>query len=186
METFDGIAADAALATSDLPEDRPAIQKLRYSHEALIDLMITNPEMSQNDLAARFGYTASWISQVITSDAFQARLMERTREVVDPLVHAAVEARLRGTLARSLELLQKKLAVENPTDQLVLRSLELSSRALGYGAREQTPDVRHDVNQHLERLAERMTSLLQHKREVLTIDQPPVESGPRPSIEPIH
>jgi hypothetical protein len=145
---------------------RQAIQKLRYSHEALIDLMIAQPEMSQNDLAARFGYSASWISQVISSDIFQGKLMERVTEIVDPTLTATVEQRLKGQVLRSMELLREKLdrpAAEVP-DNLVLRTLEISSRALGYGAKDTQVNVQVNVEGHLEQLGGRLTELLNRKK----------------------
>ena len=147
-------------------QPRQAIQKLRYSHEALIDLMIAQPEMSQNDLAARFGYSASWISQVISSDIFQGKLMERVTEIVDPTLTATVEQRLKGQVLRSMELLREKLdrpAAEVP-DNLVLRTLEISSRALGYGAKDTQVNVQVNVEGHLEQLGGRLTELLNRKK----------------------
>ena len=54
--------------------------RIRYTHEGLIDMIIAEPWVSQNELAMRFGYTAPWISTVMTSDAFLAKLEERKAE----------------------------------------------------------------------------------------------------------
>ena len=160
-------------------QSKQAIQKLRYSHEALIDLMIAQPELSQNDLAARFGYSASWISQVISSDIFQGKLMERVAEIVDPTLTATVEERLKGQVLRSMELLREKLdrpAAEVP-DNLVLRTLEISTRALGYEAKDTSVNVQVNVEGHLEQLGGRLTDLLNRKKaESLEPNQPLLEN----------
>lgn len=145
-----------------------AIQKLHYTHDAMIDLIIANPAIHQNELAARFGYTASWVSTLMATDAFQNRLAERTKELVDPAIRASVEEQFKGMVLRSLDILRQKLdkpAADIP-DNLALRTLELSSRALGYGARVETPptQVGVSVEVHLEQMGDNLVKLLQRKK----------------------
>ena len=157
------LVADAAPPP---PAFKQAIQKINYSHDGMINLIIANRGISQNDLARHFGYSASWISQVMSSDAFQARLAERAAEIEDPTLRATVEESIKGILARSIEILKEKLnqpAASIP-DNLALRSLELSSRALGFGAREQTVAVQVNVDAHLESLGGRLVDLLARKK----------------------
>jgi DNA-binding MarR family transcriptional regulator len=151
------------------------VAKVSYTHDAMIDLIIQDPCISQQQLAAHFNYTASWVSQIIASDSFQARLAERTQDLVDPTIRATVQDRFKAIVLRSLEILQAKL--ERPAhqipDNLVLRSLETSSRALGYGAREAQPGPAVNVEFHLEGLADNLTKLLARKKaEILP---PPLE-----------
>jgi hypothetical protein len=113
-----------------------AIQKVSYSHEALADAIIANPMVTQKELAARFGYTPGWISHVIASDAFQAYLATRKEQIIDPVLRGAVEESFRGLVLQSIEVLRRKLEA-NPSDNLAVRVLENSARALGYGARVQ-------------------------------------------------
>lgn len=149
------------------PTPRGGIAKCRYTHDAMIDLIIMNPAISQNALAAHFGYSPSWISQIISSDAFQAKLAERSKELVDPLVRTSIEEQFKGIVNRSLEILREKL--DRPSsavpDNLTLRALEISGRALGYGARDTQPTVHPgDTHIHLEVLGERLVTLLRQKR----------------------
>src|SRR5271155_6192156 len=116
-ESFDELAKDAREDADPRDQGAP-VKKLAYSHIAAADMMIAHPEWDQGQVAAQFGYSESWFSQIVTSDAFQALLMKRHAEVCDPQLVAVVEARLRNTMTRSLELLHKKLAVENPPDNL--------------------------------------------------------------------
>ena len=50
----------------------------------MCDLILMDLAISQNKLAAVFGYTPGWVSTVITSDAFQSLLARRRAEVVNP------------------------------------------------------------------------------------------------------
>lgn len=142
------------------------VQKTSYTHEALIDLIIANPRLTQNQLAEHFGYTASWISQIISSDSFQSRLAERKDELVDPVLRATVEQQFQGIIRRSLAILEEKLnrPSEQIPDNLALRAFDLSTRAAGYGARTDTPRVQVNVLNHLEGLSENLVALLHRKR----------------------
>lgn len=113
------------------------LQKLRYSHEAMADLLLAQPMISQGQVAAYFGYSQGWVSQVINSDAFQAYLSTRKAEIVDPVLTASVEERMKSLAMRSLDVLHEKLALE-PKADTALKSLEITTRALGYGAKERS------------------------------------------------
>lgn len=169
---IDAVSVEAS-AAEDQP--KPPIQKVNYSHDGMINLILANRGITQNEIARHFGYSASWVSQVMSSDAFQAKLLERAQEIEDPALKASVEDGLRGLISRSMEILKAKLDAEPDKipDQLAIRTLELSTRALGYGAREQTVAVQVNVETHLEHLGERLTGLLTRKK---LESLPPVES----------
>lgn len=146
---------------------KPVVQKLTYSHQAMIDLILANPGISQNAIAERFGYTPSWISQVMSSDAFQAAFAARRAEIVDPALALTVEQNFKALVARSLDILQQKLnrpANEIP-DQLALRAFEIGARVAGYGHSDAPPvTARQEVHVHLEQLGSGLVALLQRKK----------------------
>lgn len=134
--------------------------KLRYTHEAVIDMIIAEPGVSQGKLAAMFGYTQGWLSTVMGSDAFKAKLAERRAEVVDPVLQMSLNERFSSMVEKSLEVLQEKLsqpALQVP-DQLALRAAELGAKALGLGGN-QTAQVVVMQPDHLEGLAGRLLAL---------------------------
>lgn len=120
-----------------------ALGRVRYTHDAMIDLIIANPAISQNDIAKHFGYTAPWVSRIMNSDAFLARLAARKTEVVDPSLVASVEEKLRALASKSLDVVLEKLTVSNSAE-IGLKALEISSKALGYGARQQNLNVQQN------------------------------------------
>lgn len=123
-------------------EVKNGIAKVRYSHDAMIDLIIAEPSVTQNALAECFDRTPGWISQVINSDAFQARLAERKEQLVDPVLVASIRDRLNAVAARSLELVAEKLnaplAGQMVSEDFLLKSAKMATDALGYGARAPT------------------------------------------------
>lgn len=112
-----------------------AIQKVSYSHDALIDQIVANPWVNQGQLARYFGYTEGWVSQIIASDAFQSRLAERKNELVDPTIRATIEERFKGLVLQSLEVLRRKLESPAVSDELAIKALDVAAKAAGYGAK---------------------------------------------------
>lgn len=147
-----GERLNAVVAPAELPESlrtfmaapaKPegAIQKVSYTHDGMIDKIVSNPWISQGDLAKHFGYTEGWVSQVIASDAFQARLAQRKNELIDPALRATIEERFKGIIVQSLEKLKQKMedpASKIPYDALI-RTAEMGAKALGYGAKVAAP-----------------------------------------------
>lgn len=120
-----------------------AIARVKYTHDALIDQIIANPAASQGQLAQMFGYTQAWLSRIMNSDAFQARLAVRKADVVDPTLILSIDEKLRALASKSLDVVMDKLAVTQSPD-MALKALEISSKALGYGARQQNLTVQQN------------------------------------------
>jgi len=143
------------------------IAKLNYTHQALVDLIIAQPGLTQRQYAAHFGYTEAWISTIIASDAFQVQLAARRDEIVDPILRASAEERYRGLALQSLAVLQRKLESPQVSDHLAIRAAELGARVSGFGER---LTLSAPPGERLEVLAERLNLLLTHKREVLDVE----------------
>ena len=158
-------AAPTQQRLSGEPESRESgsrgyLEKVRYSHDAMIDVMIAQPRITQNELGLRFGYTAGWVSTIQSSDAFRMRLEARREELVDPLIRVSIEERFKALTARSLQVLQEKLSkpIDQVPDQLALKAAELGAKSLGLG---QNPPqvIMADAGERLAALAERLTVL---------------------------
>jgi len=111
-----------------------ALARVHYTHDAMIDLLVSHPGIHQNQIAAHFGYTVPWVSRIINSDAFQARLAVRKHDLVDPALLLTVEEKLNALCHQSLEVVMDKLDKTQNIDT-AMKALELSTKALGFGAR---------------------------------------------------
>ncbi len=139
------------------------LAKCSYTHDALIDLIIERPELDQNHLAAAFNYTPSWISNILASDAFQAKLATRRDQIIDPRLKATIEERFRALIIQSLNVLQEKLSMPLVSDNVALRAAELGAKALGIGGNAPPPPApRQD---RLVLIAERLVFLQSNIRE---------------------
>lgn len=120
-----------------------AISRVKYTHDAMIDLIIANPMISQGMIAEHFGYTQAWVSRVFNSDAFQARLAIRKEDLIDPSLVLSIEEKLKALASKSLDVVLEKLTTTNSAD-IGLRALEITAKALGYGARQQNLNVQQN------------------------------------------
>lgn len=131
-EKYQGIAAQKGYKQDDFSGNR--LQRVHYSHEAMIEILLTEPTITQNELARRFDRTVGWISIVMGSDAFQAALAKRRDDIMDPELIATVEERLRGLAHQSLKVISERLDMSKSSD-VALKALDITVKALGFGAR---------------------------------------------------
>ena len=116
----------------------------------------------QNKLAKVFGFSATWISVVINSDAFQAKLALRKDELIDPELRASIKERFQAVVVRSTQVLLEKLnkPVDQISDQLALRAAEMGAKALGLGGNAPAQTVVISSEDRLQKLAGRLTGLM--------------------------
>lgn len=165
------------LAQAGQPSKRPVgswarevAPKIRYTHDAMIDMVVENPAIHQNQIAAHFGFTPSWVSTVFTSDAFKAKLAQRRAEVVDPVLQMSLRERIEALTSQSLRVLQEKLArpASEVPDLLALKALELGAKAMGLGGN-QAPQVVVTSEDRLASLAHRLIALKGQAQEVVDV-----------------
>ncbi len=144
-----------------------AVHSLNYAHDQMIDQVLGNPGISQDEIARRLNYSSTWVSLVMASDNFKMRLEERRKELIDPILIHTIEENFKGLASRSLEILKAKLDKDPDeiADSLVLKTLEITSRAAGYGARSEL-NVNTQVNMdvHLNDLGMNLVNLLRQKK----------------------
>lgn len=164
--------AVAAGVTQHYSVDRPQIQKVRYTHDAMIDVIITNPGISQGALAKYFDKTQSWVCTIMSSDAFQVRLAQRRHELVDPEIMASIEERFKALATISVNKLLDHL--NQPAIQIdpevMLKAAALGAKALGIGGNAAPKTVILSSEERLQSLAGRLTNLNKQSKEGGIID----------------
>jgi hypothetical protein len=153
---LDSLTADALEAG---PSRGP--KKVNYTHEALIELLVGHPELDQNHLARHFGYSAAWLSTIICSDAFQARLAQRREEIIDPVLRLTVEERFKALVNRSFEVLQEKLSgpASTVSDNVAIRVAEMGGKVLAIRAAQGPQAPLLPPGERLSKLAGRLREL---------------------------
>lgn len=156
-----------APASASVSQSTVLKRGVNYSHEGMIELIIANPGISQNSIAAHFGYSPSWISTIMASDAFQAQLAKRRSEVINPILLLTAEERFRGVALRATEILEEKLKgpASSIPDSLAIRAFDVASRAAGFGrGQDPPPAAPSEIHVHLEALGGNLTNLLRRKK----------------------
>lgn len=132
------------------------LKKISYSHQDMVDFIIANPGISQNALAARYGYTPAWVSNVMASDAWKSMMAKRREELVDPVLAMSLNERFNALAEKSLEVVMTKLSMPTCSDGVALKALELGAKACGVGGNAPPPPPAGD---QLARLANRLIDL---------------------------
>lgn len=116
------------------------INKLSPTHEALLRWVLQNPGPRLVSRAAEFfGYSVPWMSTVMNSDAFRAKLAELS-EQADCAVVADIPAKLRGVASLALDGLAEQ--VHRASNDLTMQpreflkeTAEMALEKLGFGAK---------------------------------------------------
>jgi hypothetical protein len=114
-----------------------ALKELAPVHIQIMDYILANPDKNYGDVAAHFGYTPGWLSQIIHADAFQALLAEKQVDLFSD-VRLTIKDRVTGLAHESLKRLVEKLPTEQDTDK-VANVADIALKALGFGGKAATP-----------------------------------------------
>ena len=147
--------------------------KSSFSYEKLADTLILNPRLSRKELSELFGYTESWISIVMHSDAFKVVMQRRKGDLVDPILRATIEDHYKALAAKSCHVLMEKLSapVHVISDDLALRAA-----ALGAQMFKAAPPVPQAPESSIDKLADRLIALQQGLRGT-TLRTPEIVEG---------
>jgi len=151
--TVPHFGSDEALAGTEA--NKQCLQRLTYTHDAMIDHILATPWIEKKELAKIFGYSVEWVRRVICSDAFQSRLAERRKEFSDPGIAASVEERMRVVTSLSLEVIEEKLDMTRDV-KVALKTLDVLQRAAAMGSR--TAQVQINNNQYVVAMPEKASS----------------------------
>ncbi len=165
--------------------ERPQVDKVRYTHEAMIDLMISNPGISQNAIAKHFGYSASWVCTILASDAFQMQLAARRHELVDPQITASIEERFKALANASVDRLLEHLtqpAVQSDPE-VMIKAAALGAKALGLGGNAPQKQIVISTDDRLNNLSSKLTHLLKQAHERGIVDVLVTEKKEDPNVE---
>lgn len=92
-------------------KERVQLGRLSITHEAIMDWLLANPGKGQmRKCAEYFGFTRSWLSSIIWSDAFQAKLRDKKEQIFEETV-LPMRDQMNGVAQRALERLGEKVEV---------------------------------------------------------------------------
>lgn len=104
---------------------------LRPRHLAIMDFMLAHVTLPYGQIAARFGVTPAWLSTVVNSDLFQAKLNER-RSLMETRQRELMGEKLLTIADKSLNALNDALDDEEVGVKTKLEISKTALTALGY------------------------------------------------------
>lgn len=158
------------------------------AHTIIIEQLLMNPGITTTALATVTGYSRNWLHKVMSSDAFQAKLAEKQKALIDPIVMATITERIKGLASRSLEVMEERMEGETISMDTALEVFQTTAKALGLGAQKAAAPL---VQQFVVHVPPRMKSATEWasthsgrpaevSSEPLTIDPSTLESDPAP------
>jgi hypothetical protein len=120
--------------------------KMSHRHEAILNWLVANPHRPLLDCAGLFGVSQSWLSQIIHSDMFQAKLRERSAAIGQSVYHN-ITSKLQAIAGLSMERQLQKLESPNPSERIILDSGRTALQALGY-LQPTSPSVQQHLHLH--------------------------------------
>ncbi|MFM6926976.1 MAG: hypothetical protein ACKOX6_00840 [Bdellovibrio sp.] len=121
---------DAMPAEEKAP--RPQLMNVSHVHDAIMNWMIANPQRSLRECAQAFGYTQSWLSTMIHSNLFQARLKEKQEAHFSGLSATLNEKLTVGADIGVTKLIEKLETSEDP--KFIKETTTMMLDKLGFGA----------------------------------------------------
>lgn len=129
-ESPGGHDALGALIPGNAPASPEPIKELSHTHLSFMDWILENPEKGLKEMSAYYGYTMSWLSRVINSDIFQAKLAERRKDI-ELRICDDIPTRLRGLGQAVIEKMEEQL--QNSQDPRFIReSFDSIMHRIGY------------------------------------------------------
>lgn len=122
----------------DCTRDRVQLGRLSITHEAVMDWLLVNPGKGQMKLCAEyFGFSRAWLSSMLHSDAFQAKLRDKQEMAyVENII--PIRDQINGVAQLALEKLGEK--IEDTEDgKFLLDTADKMLHKLGYA-----PKVDHN------------------------------------------
>ncbi len=109
----------------------PMLQGLNHRHQQIINWLIANPHRGLGECAKDFGYSQTWISQVIHSDAFQALYQARCQQLGVAVVHT-IKDEITNTAAMAMAAIRKRIETGVASEKLLLGTTKTVLDTLGY------------------------------------------------------
>jgi hypothetical protein len=107
---------------------KPGFKDIKY--DAIVDWLVLNPEKNQRDCADHFGLTQGWLSILIRSDMFQAKLQARRAEVTSR-VASAIPEKLKAVADIALDKLADQVA-KSEDPEFILNAADKALHRMGF------------------------------------------------------
>lgn len=110
--------------------EKYSLKRISHVHDLVMNWMLLNPQKSLRECSEYFGYTQAWLSTLIHSDIFQARLKEK-QELVFAQVAQSIPRKLTAVADVALEKLGEMVA-DSTDPEFVLDVADKALHRMGF------------------------------------------------------
>ena len=108
------------------------VENISFSHHAIIDWVLSNPDQNLSECAKTFGYTQPWLSTIIHSDAFKTEFARR-RNMLDEHMAMGIQRKMAEVSKKALDKIEEMLdGGEEMDPRLVLDIADKTLHRQGY------------------------------------------------------
>ena len=116
----------------------PGVQRVSTKHVEIMNYMLLNPTHKLADVARHFGLTQPWLSCIIHSEAFQARLAEKQGEIFNGTV-LPVKEKIAALAHQALDQIADRMPMMK--DETVAAIADSTLDRLGFGSKALAPQA---------------------------------------------
>lgn len=106
------------------------IAKLSDMHEEMVDWLILNPTKPRSEMAKAFQVTQPWLSTIIHSDVFQAKLAAKKGIIFNNAIARPLQERLLGAAHIALDRLEEALVGVGDVE-VFTKAVDMLAKATG-------------------------------------------------------
>lgn len=99
-------------------------RKLNYLQEAVVDLVLQVPNVTQKELSEIFGLSTNSVSALVRSDLFMDRLAQRKQTLIDPHIMRTMNDRMHSVSMLAMAAIEKQL-IEKPNAAYAMKVLAM-------------------------------------------------------------
>lgn len=154
-------------------KNEPLVQKMNRRHFGLLDYMAFNPGVTNRELAAKFDFNESYISQLLRSDLFQMEYRRRRQEIeraqmdeLNSLLFGGVKKgieRLTKIVEEEKDFDEDGVMISGSQDSDAIKATQNMFEAMGMGGK--NPKVNVDNSLHIQQNMGVTVDMLKEARE---------------------
>ncbi len=109
------------------------VKNIRNAHMIIIEKLLSEPGITITKLASVTGYSRQWLHKLMSSDAFEAKLAEKQKAMIEPIILETIADRIKGLTSRTIEILEERMESDKVSVDTALNVLGLTTKVLGMG-----------------------------------------------------
>jgi hypothetical protein len=157
---------------------RPELKSVSHVHESVMNWMIANPQRSLAACAQEFGYTQAWLSTMIHSNLFQARLREKQDVLFGDLATSLNDKLAAGADIGVTKLVSQLERSEDPKFIKDTTTMMLDKLGFGASARLGTPNTIHNAPVQQNYYMASAADLAEARGRIMSVPEPHQISAP--------